>query len=101
MDSLMAYLAYLRQAFESGLPPDGRRWDTPCPHFRNAARELLHRGWARRRWLLFGKLGITLAGRQALNEKRVLEIEANVVAARERVERIEAETARLTMRRVL
>lgn len=66
MSNLRAYLAYLRQAWESGLPPDGRRWDVPCPRFRTAAAELLRRGLARRRWLLFGPLGITSRGLEAL-----------------------------------
>lgn len=61
------YLAYLRQARESGLPPDGCRWDYPCPWFVKAAKELLRRGLARRRWLVFGPLGITERGYHALS----------------------------------
>lgn len=64
--NLRAYLIYLRQAYEAGLPPDGRRWDVPCPHFKAAARELLRRGWARRRWILFGPIAITTRGLRAL-----------------------------------
>jgi hypothetical protein len=56
------YLAYLKQAWNAGLPPDGRRWDTPCPHFEKAARELVRLGLARRRWFFFGPLGITERG---------------------------------------
>jgi hypothetical protein len=56
------YLAYLNQARASGLPPDGRRWDYPCPQFEKAAAELVRLGLARRRWLLFGPLGITRRG---------------------------------------
>lgn len=62
-----AYLAYLAQAWESGLPLDGRRWDYPCPWFEEAADELLRLGFARRRWLFFGPLGITELGRDALS----------------------------------
>jgi hypothetical protein len=62
-----AYLAYLAQARSSGLPPDGRHWDYPCPWFVKAAKELLRLGLARRRWLLFGPIGITERGYAALN----------------------------------
>lgn len=64
--SLRAYLAYLAQARLSGLPPDGRKWDYPCDQFIAAGKELIRRGWARRRWLLVGPLGITLKGAYAL-----------------------------------
>jgi hypothetical protein len=56
------YLAYLRQAWDSGLPPDGRRWDHPCPQFEKAAGELLRLGLVRRRWFFFGSVGITKRG---------------------------------------
>jgi len=64
------YLSYLRQAWNSGLPPDGRRHDVPCPQFRKAAQELLRLGYARRRWIWFGPLGITAAGFDALRDLR-------------------------------
>lgn len=66
MTSLRAYLSYLRQAADSGLPPDGRRYDVPCPRFEKAAKELLKRGLVRRRWIFFGPLGITKNGLLAL-----------------------------------
>jgi len=66
MTSLRAYLTYLQQARYGGLPPDGRRWDYPCPRFKKTAQELLRRGWARKRWIFFGPLGITEKGLLAL-----------------------------------
>lgn len=60
------YLRYLAQARSSGLPPNARRWDYPCPWFVKAADELLRLGLARRRWLLFGPIGITACGVSAL-----------------------------------
>lgn len=67
--NLEAYHLYLLQAWNSGLPPDGRRWDRPCPWFVKAAEELIQRGWARRRWWLFGPIGITRQGIEALTRK--------------------------------
>lgn len=64
------YLAYLRQARDSGLPPDGRHWDFPCPWFVEAAKELLRLGLARRRWRFFGPIGITRRGYGALIGER-------------------------------
>jgi hypothetical protein len=69
MSSLRAYLLYLCQAAAGGLPPDNRKWDVPCPRFQKTAAELLRRGWARRRWFLFGPVGITNAGIDALHRK--------------------------------
>ncbi len=67
----VVYLEYLRQALESGLPPDGRRWDVPCPWFEAPAKDLVRLGYARKRWFLFGPLVITPRGLEAL-ERRVV-----------------------------
>ncbi len=67
--SMSAYLRYLAQARMDGLPPDGRRWDHPCPRFKKIAKELVRLGYARKRWFFFGPLGITLKGARALMPK--------------------------------
>jgi len=58
----MVYLQYLAQARESGLPPDGRRYDHPCDRFLESAEDLLILGYARRKYWLWGPLGITKKG---------------------------------------
>ncbi len=65
------YLSYLAQARRNGLPPNGKRWDVPCTRFKDAAEELLRLGFARKRWVLFGPLGITKRGDDALTERFV------------------------------
>lgn len=62
----LIYLEYLNLARMTGLPPDQRRWDHPCPRFKLAAAYLLRNGLARRRFILFGPLGITKKGLEAL-----------------------------------
>lgn len=60
---MWTYLKYLNQAMTSvGLPPDGRHWDTPCDQFKESAKELVRLGYARRRWIFFGPVGITWKG---------------------------------------
>lgn len=62
MSSLRAYLEYLWQ----------KGWDTPCPRFLRIAQELVRRGLARRRWLFFGKYGITRAGVEELFPTKII-----------------------------
>lgn len=59
-DMTSTYLLYLATA---------RKWDTPCPRFENAAKELLRRGWIRRRWVFFGPVTMTVAGAKALSAR--------------------------------
>jgi hypothetical protein len=63
-----AYLLYLNQAAAEGLPPDGRRWDTPCPRFKKTGEKLLRLGYARRVFWLFGPLVITWKGLRAIRD---------------------------------
>ncbi len=63
------YLSYLAQARRHGLPPHDHKWDVPCTRFKAAADELLRLGFARKRWLFFGPLGITNRGADALTER--------------------------------
>ena len=65
------YLSYLLLAAVGGLPPDSRRWDRPCPQFQAAGAELLRLGYARRRWIAFGPIGITRRGVYALGGTHV------------------------------
>ena len=65
------YLSYLAQRRRNDLPPHGHRWDVPCDRFKEAANELLRLGFARKRWLFFGPVGITKRGADALTERFV------------------------------
>lgn len=65
------YLSYLAQAHRHGVPPHGRRWDVPCLRFQEAADELLRLGFVRKRWVLFGPVGITNRGFDALTTRFV------------------------------
>jgi len=57
---MMTYLLYLVQK---------GTWDSPCERFVTVAEELVRRGWARRRWWIFGPVRITQAGAKALSAK--------------------------------
>lgn len=58
MPHMATYLLYLAQK---------STWDVPCERFQVAAKELVRRGWARRRRWLFGPVILTQNGAKALS----------------------------------
>jgi len=71
VSNLLAYMMYLRNLTALDIYGKVLTWDRPCPRFKKSAEEAIRRGWARRRWIFFGPIGLTKAGHLALMQMRV------------------------------